>query len=272
MNYRPALRIALPSLFLCLLIAPPAVGQSVEQLDFDALTPPRAASDAEPNLAQVERQIIAQTNEFRQSHGLEPVSTDPALTSAAQYFADFMARTGKYGHHADGQRPAERAEEHGYTYCIVLENIAYRFSTADFTTQQLADGFVTGWKESPGHRKNMLDPDVTETGVAVAEGATDGKYYAVQMFGRPRSQSISFKITNRSSAEVRYDVMQGEQPKTFTLPPRYTRTHQRCRPAKLDFLFEQSDQIFTPSDDTHYIVTGNEGRLQIEKQDAQQQD
>lgn len=36
-----------------------------------------------------------------------------------------MAKTGKYGHAADGRKPAERAAAHGYEYCIVRENIAY---------------------------------------------------------------------------------------------------------------------------------------------------
>ncbi len=35
-------------------------------------------------------------------------------------------------------------------------------------------------------RKNMLAPEVTETGVAVARSGKTGRYYAVQMFGRPR--------------------------------------------------------------------------------------
>src|SRR5204863_3801867 len=77
----------------------------------------------------------------------------------------------------------------------------------------------------------MLDPDVTETGVAVARSEDTGYYYAVQMFGRPKSQAIAFEITNDSSDTVRYKV--GDQ--TFSLPPNYTRKHERCRPGPLIF-------------------------------------
>ena len=85
----------------------------------------------------------------------------------AQAFADYMARTDRYGHTADGNQPSDRAKARGYDYCIVLENIAYAFNSEGFTGEKLAGQFVTGWQNSPGHRRNMLDPDVTETGVAV---------------------------------------------------------------------------------------------------------
>lgn len=44
---------------------------------------------------------------------LSPVDPNPKLTQTAQYFANYMARTNKYGHTADGSRPGERARKHG---------------------------------------------------------------------------------------------------------------------------------------------------------------
>jgi uncharacterized protein YkwD len=43
---------------------------------------------------------------------------------------------------------------------------------------------VEGWKRSPGHRRNLLAREATQTGVAVAR-SDQGYYYAVQLFGRP---------------------------------------------------------------------------------------
>src|SRR5690242_18909417 len=77
----------------------------------------------------------------------------------------------------------------------------------------------------------MLDPDVTETGVAVARSEKTGYYFAVQMFGRPKAQAIKFQVANRTGAEVKYKV--GD--KEFTLPAQYTRTHELCRPAEVTF-------------------------------------
>src|SRR5262249_1237480 len=143
-----------------------------------------------------------------------------------------MAKTGKYGHTADDSRPADRVGKHGYEYCIVLENIAYQFRSTGFTTAMLASAFVDGWTKSAGHRKNMLDPDVTETGVAVAASADTGYWYAVQIFGRPKAQAIEFAVKNRADVEVEYQV--GTE--SFTLPAHYTRTHQYCRPPAVTFL------------------------------------
>src|SRR5262249_23921315 len=130
-----------------------------------------------PDLAQATKSLIDSTNAFRKEEGRSSVSVNPKLTDTARYFADFMARTNKYGHNADGNRPADRAKKHGYDYCIVLENIAYQYNSRGFTTDELARGLFEAWKNSPGHRKNMLDPDVTETGVAIAHSDKSGYYY-----------------------------------------------------------------------------------------------
>ena len=173
--------------------------------------------------------VVERTNAFRKEQGLSPVEVDAALEAAARRFAGFMAKTGKYGHAADDRRPAARASAAGYEYCIVSENIAYQYRSRGFDSAgALARGLVEGWKHSPGHRKNMVDPDVTETGVGVAQGE-GGRWFAVQMFGRPKSASIRFSVRNRSGGRVDYRV--GEE--TYALGPRVTRTHAICSPARI---------------------------------------
>jgi uncharacterized protein YkwD len=155
---------------------------------------------------RVSAAIVEKTNEFRDAQGLAPVERNKELSEAAQYFAEFMAKSGQYGHSADGNRPAERASKFGYEYCIVLENIAYQYNSAGFEEGELGAKFFEGWKESPGHRKNMLDVDVTQTGVAVAQSSDTGYYYAVQMFGRPKSQAIEFAVANQADNAVSYRI------------------------------------------------------------------
>ncbi len=92
----------------------------------------------------VQQAIIDQTNEFRQSNGLASVQPDEHLTQAANDFAEFKARTGKYGHRADGATPAQRAEAAGYDYCVVRENIAYRTNSGEVTADSLIEVFVEG--------------------------------------------------------------------------------------------------------------------------------
>jgi hypothetical protein len=74
----------------------------------------------------------------------------------------------------------------------------------------------------------MLDPDVTETGVALAQSPRSGRYYAVQMFGRPYALHAAFRITNRSNVTLRYTL--GAE--SFELPPRVTRSHEQCAPTR----------------------------------------
>jgi uncharacterized protein YkwD len=217
------------------------------------------------DLAQVATRLISLTNEFRQAEGLRAVKPNPQLTAAARDFADFMAQTGKYGHTADGSRPSTRAKQHGYDHCVIAENIAYQFSTAGFTAEEVAQGFFQGWKQSPGHRKNMLDPAVTDTGVAVAHSAQTGNYYAVQMFGRPASESIGFQLSNHASAVIQYSV--GDR--TFSLPPRHTRTHQQCRTTVLTVHWpggQEQPTVRPKNQDRYAIVQEGGGQFRLQKE------
>ncbi|HZY84712.1 MAG TPA: CAP domain-containing protein [Gemmataceae bacterium] len=146
--------------------------------------PPQART---ADVAEVERLVVAYTNEFRREQGRPPLKVNDRLTKAAGYFADYLARTDRFSHSADGKQPSERATQHGYAWSVVAENIGWAYNSGGFSSEELARELVEGWKNSPGHRRNMLDPDVTEIGVAVAYGKWSGRYYGAQEFGRPKS-------------------------------------------------------------------------------------
>ena len=243
-------------------IAAPSIcrAQAVHADDVQIIRPPDVkpfANEKKPGLPGAVKIIVDKTNAFREKEGKSRVELNDKLTETAKYFADYMAQTDRYGHTADDKQPAERAVKHGYDYCIVLENIAYRFQASGFTTEEMGTGFFTGWRESPGHRKNMLDADVTETGVAIARSEKTGYYYAVQMFGRPKSQAIEFKITNRAPVAVTYRI--GEE--SFKLEPRYSRTHMRCRPA--DLMLEPADKEADPKRKSETVRPGKGDKLVI---------
>lgn len=139
------------------------------------------------DIPAVERAIIDGTNRFRNEQGVGSVRPDSTLDSTAREFAEYLARTDRFDHEADGRTPAIRARTHGYDYCLIAENIAYQFDTRGFTAAALARGLVQGWKDSPGHRRNMLDARAIDTGVAVVRSPRSGRFYAVQMFGRRRA-------------------------------------------------------------------------------------
>ncbi|MGD9646469.1 MAG: CAP domain-containing protein, partial [Pirellulales bacterium] len=173
----------------------------------------------------------------------------------------------EYGHTDNGQRPSQRASVKGYDYCIVAENIAYAFSSQGYLAEPLAERFVSGWQQSPEHRRNMLDPDVVETGVAVAQRKETGVYFAVQMFGRPKSQRVEFQIVNRAGQEITYEVGQ----RSFDLPPRVTMTHGRCRPVDVTFHWPAQDEPATTtrkatSGNALVVERGDDGGFQVKQQ------
>ena len=218
--------------------------------------PPVRARNASADTAEVSRRVVAATNEFRRQENLLPTGHAPQLASAARYFADFMARTGKYGHTADGTEPAARAKRFGYEYCIVAENIAQLYRSDGIATVELGERLFKGWQDSPEHRKNMLDPNVTESAVVVARSAKTDYYYAVQLFGRPVSQSIEFKVANQAGVAVTY-ALDGQ---TFQLPARTTMTHQVCKPATVEF----RGKTLQPANGQQLVIVNVQNGVQLQ--------
>ncbi len=208
--------------------------------------------------AEAARRVVALTNAFRRQHNLQPTGPAPQLASAARYFADFMARTGKFSHSADGSEPAARAKRFGYEYCTVAENIAYVFSSEGTDTTELARRVVEGWQNSPGHRANMLNPNVTETAVAIAHSARTDYYYAVQLFGRPKSQMVEFEVANRTGVAVEYTL----DGKTFQLPTRATITHQVCKQPVVQF----RGKTLQPASGQQLVIVNDQNGMQVQVQ------
>jgi Cysteine-rich secretory protein family len=219
-----------------------------------------------PDLPQTEIAIVEMTNAFRKDNKLAALRPNAALAAAARAFADYLGKSGKFAHEADGRQPAQRAEAQGYRYCTVAENLALNLDSRGFETKDLARKAVEGWKASPGHRANMLRPHVTEIGVAVVRAPDrDPKFISVQLFGRPDSLKVTFRIENRAGAEVRYKL--GEE--ATSLPPRTIATYTRCEPDKL--IFEKAGpaaQPHEPRDGDRYVVrpgTGGAAAVDVER-------
>jgi uncharacterized protein YkwD len=250
----------------------PAYGQSVKEVQSESFDRPPgnfATAKNSPDQARVKEEILSSTNQLRGQHGRQKLQVNQKLAEAAQYFAEYMARTDKYSHTADDKEPWERAGKYGYAYCIVLENIAYEFSAEGFRTNDLARGFMQGWEKSPPHRKNLLDPDVSDIGIGLASSSRTGRYYAVQDFGRPKSKEIVFRITNETDSPVKYTI----DGKESSIEPRYTITYEQCRPPELRVPLSGPQatapmKTFTiqPRNGGHYVIRKDEsGRIAIEQ-------
>lgn len=193
-----------------------------------------------PDLPRTEAAIIDETNAFRRAERLEPVKPNGELTRAARQFAEYLARTGRFAHEADGRKPADRVGAAGYKHCMISENLALNQDSRGFSTARLASEAVTGWKNSPGHRRNMVEPHVTEIGVGVAKAADAApKFLSVQLFGRPASLSYKFRVENRAGVVLSYTI--GGQ--RATAEPRVVVTHTGCVPAEI--VFERAGNALT---------------------------
>ena len=185
-----------------------------------------------PDLPKVEAAIVQLTNAFRKEQGLGAVHPNAVLRKAAEDFARYLARTNTFSHTADGRQPGDRAKGGGYDYCLVAENLASNLDSRGFESQQLARDAVEGWKNSPGHRKNMVEPNVTEIAVAVAKAPGEEKYLSVQLFGRPVSLRYEFTVKNASELPVAYTF----DGRAFNVEGRRIITHTECVPGKLAFV------------------------------------
>jgi len=184
------------------------------------------------DIPAAETAIVQMTNAFRTENGLKSVRRNAQLEAAARRYAEKLARYPGLSHTADGTTPAQRIAASGYSYCEVGENLASLLDTRGFTPDEYAKRAVTGWENSPGHRKNMLLPYVTETGVAIARAApNEPKYIAVQLFARPEAAKYRFKVVNETARVVSYSF-NGED---NTVAPREIITHTACVPGTLAF-------------------------------------
>ena len=185
-----------------------------------------------PDLPQTEIAIVALTNAFRQENRLGVVAPNKELAAAARWFAEYLARTDKFAHEADGREPQQRAATHGYKYCMVAENLARNLDSRGYSAQRLAAEVVEGWKNSPPHRKNLVEADATEIGVSVVRAPDKHpKFVSVQMFGRPETSKIVFSITNTAQVPVSYTLGKESQ----VLEPRTIVTHEFCASGKISF-------------------------------------
>ncbi|MFI5621583.1 CAP domain-containing protein [Streptomyces sp. NPDC051567] len=124
-----------------------------------ATAAPRAEVTARAVLpAQVDPgQIVNLVNQARTQAGCQPLAVNPALTRAAQEYANDTT-TNHVG--SDGSTVADRLKKAGATFSASAENIAW--GSGDAQTH------VDGWLKSSGHAGNIKNCNFSKTGVAVA--------------------------------------------------------------------------------------------------------
>lgn len=136
---------------------------------------PKASNETAAYISEV----LILTNEARsrpQSCGAESfppanaLELSNSLTGAAIGHAEDMARLGYFSHSSqDGRQLADRVNATGYSWRTIGENIA--------KGQRSPKQVVAGWVNSPGHCKNIMNPNFKQIGIG-----RSGAYW-VQVFG-----------------------------------------------------------------------------------------
>jgi uncharacterized protein YkwD len=122
-------------------------------------------------------------SQYRAGHGLPPVRVEPRLTRIASDHARRMAAADELEHVLPGEGSfIQRINVGGYEPSTAAENIA--------AGQKTLDDALLAWKKSPPHNANLLDPGVSEMGIAVYNVA-ESKYhtYWALVLASPGGQS-----------------------------------------------------------------------------------
>jgi serralysin len=127
--------------------------------------------------------VVELVNQQRTANGCsQPLASDTALTNAAMAHSTDMALHDYFSHTGlDGSSPATRASRAGYTGIAGWENIAAGYPTPEDA--------VNAWMGSSGHRSNILNCTLNDTGVgyyylANDTGSVNYHHYWTQMFGK----------------------------------------------------------------------------------------
>lgn len=155
--------------------APPAQTEPQQPAEPSAepAATPAPSDSAAPSGAVAE--VLALVNKERAAVGCPALTVNEKLTKAAQAHSEDMAAHSNMSHTgSDGSDPGTRITRAGYQWSTYAENVAYGYDTAAKVME--------GWMNSPGHKRNILDCNVKEIGIGLAQ---PGQYWT-QDFGAAR--------------------------------------------------------------------------------------
>jgi len=148
---------------------------------------------AEPDLRAAVGQIFDLANQARAQAGVATLAWDTALAAAALQHCRMMAAAGPISHQYRGEPElSSRAAQAGAHFSVIEENVAFAPSAA---------AVHQAWMQSPGHRANLLSPDVDHVGIALVYAR--GELYAVADYSRAAEQMSATQVEARVAALIR---------------------------------------------------------------------
>lgn len=173
--------------------------KSAEDVKNEFFSSPLISNENNADASLTASGVIDLTNTERAKQKLPPLTVNQKLTNAAQAKIEDMFEQQYFDHISpQGHGPGYLADQAGYSYVIVGENLAL----GNFKDDAV---LVAAWMASPGHRANILHTRFTEIGVAVGQSIYKGKlvWLAVQEFGTPLSTcpSIDQSLKNHIDSD-----------------------------------------------------------------------
>ncbi|MCS1351517.1 CAP domain-containing protein [Mechercharimyces sp. CAU 1602] len=151
-----------------------------ESAQAETTTPPAnennddSSKKKQEGILPIEQEVIQLVNKERTQRGLQPLQGDSKLSKVARTKSADMRDKEYFSHDSPTYgSPFDMMTQFGVSYSKAAENIA--------AGQQSAQSVMKSWMNSDGHRKNILDPNLTTIGVGYVEGGSWGTMWT-QMF------------------------------------------------------------------------------------------
>ena len=157
--------------------------------------------------AQYANTVLNKVNELRSSMGLQPVTRYQELDAVAQDWSEQQAAANNMSHRPDFTSVYPKGWTTG------SENVAWRTSGGD--TGAL---IFEQWRNSPGHYKNMTDPNVNSIGIGFAQ-TSDGRWYATQNFAAYNVSNSTLTPSTTTTTNTTTTTKSNTPPKTNDNPP-----------------------------------------------------
>ena len=157
--------------------------------------------------AQYADTVLNKVNELRSSMGLQPVTRYQELDAVAQDWSEQQAAANNMSHRPDFTSVYPKGWTTG------SENVAWRTAGGD-TGALIFDQ----WLNSPGHYKNMTDPNVNSIGIGFAQ-TSNGRWYATQNFAAYNVSNSTLTPSTTTTTNTTTTTKSNTPPKTNDNPP-----------------------------------------------------
>lgn len=129
-------------------------------------------------LTSQEQEMLKLLNEARAQNNAPPLQIDMQTTNVARIKAQDMIDNNYFSHNSPKYgSPFDMMKSFGVSYVTAGENIA-----GNQTVQAAHNALMN----SPGHRKNILNPEFTHIGLGIKSGGPYGNMFSQMFVGKPK--------------------------------------------------------------------------------------